>query len=72
LERYAVEGATRFAWTISVDARGPGEAALKARRIASRMDIPEGPLRVHAVDQVLRCGEPPASDAGAVLSIEIW
>jgi len=74
VERYSVEGSTRFGWTITVDARGPVEAARKAKRIAGRMDIPEGPLRVHTVDHVGCRGDSreSESEAGAALSVEIW
>jgi hypothetical protein len=74
VERFSVEGSTRFGWTITVDARGPAEAAKKARRIASRMDIPEGPLRLQAIEHVVRCcdSRESESEAGDALSVEIW
>jgi hypothetical protein len=74
VERFSVEGSTRFGWTITVDARGPAEAAKKAKRIASRMDIPGGPLRLQAIEHVVRCCDSRESEceSATALSVEIW
>jgi hypothetical protein len=70
VERYEIEGSTVLGWTVTVDARGRGAAVEEAQRIASRIDLPAAPLRVHVVDhRVVRCDDVP--EAGA-LCVEIW
>ncbi|HUL76828.1 MAG TPA: hypothetical protein VL691_06150 [Vicinamibacteria bacterium] len=73
MERYAVEGSTVLGWTITVDAPGPGAAIEEAQRIASRIDLPAGPLSVNAVDhRVVRCEDAPGAEARPALVVEIW
>ena len=74
MERYAVEGSTVLGWTVTVDAPGPKAAIEAAQRIAGRIDLPAGPLRVRAVDhRVARCdGTDAAEDAASGLLVEIW
>ena len=71
MERYAIEGSTVLGWTITVEAPGPGAAVEQARRIARRIDLPSGTLRVHAVDHRVVCCDR-APEAKVPLVVEIW
>lgn len=72
MERYAVEGSV-LGWTVTVDAQGLEAAIDAARRIAGRVGVPAGSLRIRAVDAPLGRGDGAAEDEpGPALIVEIW
>jgi len=73
VERYAVEGSTVLGWTFTVDAPGLEAAIETARRVAGRVGVPAGPLRIRSVPvRLVRVGDAGEQEAGPALTFEIW